>query len=146
MKIEEVKIHIFWDTCWNSFKFSGKMWLMLILKVTLKTNLYTLSLQTIYFLKYILKVKAWIFFNWNFNIIFSKLAIFHSIQIKTSLKKKLLEKSLGKRFDVQYMAFGICWCMSHMPKFWHMYVIMYGDFMVIVEPWPCTSIIFKKRI
>ena len=92
MKIEEVKIHIFWDTCWNSFKFSGKMWLMLILKVTLKTNLYTLSLQTIYFLKYILKVKAWIFFNWNFNIIFSKLAIFHSIQIKTSLKKKTVRK------------------------------------------------------
>ena len=81
---------------------------MLILKVTKNKSLHTLSLQTVYFLKYILKVKAWIFLNWNFNIIiFAELAIFHSIQIKMSLKK-LIEKSLGKRFDVWYMAFGIC--------------------------------------
>ena len=34
------------------------------------------------------------------------------------------------------MLFGICQLTSPMPIFWHTYLIMYGDFMVIVEP--CT--------
>ena len=33
------------------------------------------------------------------------------------------------------MLFGICIHTSRTPKFWHKYVITYGDFMVIVELW-----------
>ena len=33
------------------------------------------------------------------------------------------------------MFFGISPCMSHTLKFWHTYVIVYSNFMVIVEPW-----------
>ena len=43
-------------------------------------------------------------------------------------------KSLGKRYDAWYILFGICPCMSLTPKFWQTYVIMYSDFMAIVEP------------
>ena len=32
------------------------------------------------------------------------------------------------------MLFGICPGASHAPKFWHMYVIKYSNFMIIVEP------------
>ena len=32
------------------------------------------------------------------------------------------------------MLFGICTYTSRMPKFWHMYLITYGDFVIIVEP------------
>ena len=31
------------------------------------------------------------------------------------------------------MFFGICPCMSRMPKFWHTYMITCGDFMINVE-------------
>ena len=30
VKIEEVKIHVFWETWWISIKFLGKMWLIMI--------------------------------------------------------------------------------------------------------------------
>ena len=37
------------------------------------------------------------------------------------------------------MLFGICPRTSRTPKFWRTYVIRYGDFMVIVEPFLVTS-------
>ena len=49
---------------------------MMILKVTKNKALH--SPQTVYFLKYILRVKAWIFFNDTSVLVFAKLAIFHS--------------------------------------------------------------------
>lgn len=42
---------------------------------------------------------------------------------------------LGKRYDTWYMIFGISPHTSCIPKIWHMYVITYGNFMVIVKPW-----------
>ena len=41
-------LHIFWTTWGNSIKFLGKMWLMIILKVT-KSQGFTLSLENIAF-------------------------------------------------------------------------------------------------
>ena len=35
------------------------------------------------------------------------------------------------------------WCITYV-KFWQTYVITYGDFMVIVEPWVVVIIIFPK--
>ena len=53
---------------------------MMILKVTEK--------QSFTILKYILRVKAWIFFlNETSVLVFAELAIFHSIEIKTCLGK-----------------------------------------------------------
>ena len=51
MKIANIDreiIRIFWTTWGISMKFSGKMWLMIILKVT-KTQLFTLSLEDTFF-------------------------------------------------------------------------------------------------
>ena len=58
----------------------------MILKVT--KNKAWHSLQTVYFLKYILRVKVWIcFLNETSILVFAELAILHSIYIKTSLEK-----------------------------------------------------------
>ena len=46
IKIEEVKIYIFWETWWISTKFLGKMWLLMILKVT-KKQTFTLSSDSV---------------------------------------------------------------------------------------------------
>ena len=43
-------LHIFWTTWGISIRFSGKMWLMIILKVT-KNQGFTLSLEDTYFEK-----------------------------------------------------------------------------------------------
>ena len=43
--IEEYNLHIFWTTRGISMKFSGKMWLMIKLKVTKKQG-FTLSLES----------------------------------------------------------------------------------------------------
>ena len=51
----------------------------------------------------------------------------------TSLEK-LLEKSLGERYNACYRLFAICPRTSRTPKFRHTYVITYGDFKVNVEP------------
>ena len=74
------------------------------------------------------------FLNDTSILVFAELEIFHCIETRASLGK-LLGKSLGKMYDAWYMLFGICTCMSCTPKFWHMYMIAYGDFMIIVEPW-----------
>ena len=50
---------------------------MVILKVIKNKALH--SLQTIYFLKYIFRVKAWIFLNESSILVFAELGIFHSI-------------------------------------------------------------------
>ena len=50
---------------------------MLILKVTKNKALH--SFQTVFFLKYSLKVKVWIFFNETPILVFVELAIFHYI-------------------------------------------------------------------
>ena len=42
------------------------------------------------------------------------------------------------------MLFGICPCMSRTAKFWHTYVILYSDFMVIVEPF--IDLIFMSKM
>ena len=36
--------------------------------------------------------------------------------------------------------FGICPCVSHMPKFWQTCMIMYDNFMLIGEPWYCIPV------
>ena len=46
----------------------------------------------------------------------------------------MLRKSLGKKVWCLIMLFVICQCMSRTPKFWHMYVITYSNFPVILEP------------
>ena len=48
--------------------------------------------------------------------------------------QKLLGKSLCKRYDASYMVFDNYPRTSRTPRFWHMYVILYGNFMVIVKP------------
>ena len=53
---------------------------------------FTLSSGSI-FLKYILRVKAWIFLNETQILVFVESAIFHSI--------------LGKKYDTRYMFFGL---------------------------------------
>ena len=50
---------------------------MVMLKVTKNKALY--SLPTVYCLKYILRVKAWIFANETLISSFAELSIFHSI-------------------------------------------------------------------
>ena len=53
MKIANIDreiLHIFWTTWGISMKFSGKMWLMIILKVT-KNQGFTLPLEDIFFEK-----------------------------------------------------------------------------------------------
>ena len=58
----------------------------MILKVT--KNKAWHSLQTVYFLKYILRVKVWIcVLNETSILVFAELAILHSIYLKTSLGK-----------------------------------------------------------
>ena len=51
---------------------------MMTLQVT-KKNKALQSFQTVYFLKHILRVKAWIFLNETSIFVFAELAIFHSI-------------------------------------------------------------------
>ena len=82
VEVEEVKIHIFWGTCWNSMKFLRKMQLMLILK----TKLYILFRQYIFW-NIFWKLRRRFFFNKTSILFFAELAIFHYIQIKTSLGK-----------------------------------------------------------
>ena len=101
----------------------------MVLKKNLKKALH--SHQTVYFLKYILRVKVWIFFEWNFNISFCRIT-------------NLLGKSLGKWYGACYILFGICPRTSRMTKVWHTYVIMYGNFRVTVEPWQCQAEIGRK--
>ena len=48
--IDKEILHIFWTTWGTSMKFSGKMWLMIILKVT-KNQGFTLPLEDIFFEK-----------------------------------------------------------------------------------------------
>ena len=47
----------------------------------------------------------------------------------------MFEKSLGKKYDAWYILFGIWQLTSCTPKFRHIYVITYSNFIVIVEPW-----------
>ena len=61
----------------NFSEMFGKMYLKMILKMT--KNDASHSLQTVYFLKYILRVKAWIFLNETSILAFAELAIYHSI-------------------------------------------------------------------
>ena len=92
---------------------------MLILKVAKNKALH--SLQTVFFLKYSLKVKVWIFFNETPILVFVEFNLF--------LKNHWVG---GMMLDI--CLFGSCQCMSLMSKFWHMYVIPYSNFTVIVEP------------
>ena len=72
-KTEEVKNSYLLRDFMNLMKFLGKNITWWILKVTL------ISLQAIYFLKYVLSVKVWIFLNETSTSVFAELAIFHSI-------------------------------------------------------------------
>ena len=72
-KNEEVKNSYLLRDFMNLMKFLGKNITWWILKVTLH------SLQAIYFLKYVLSVKVWIFLNETSTSVFAELAIFHSI-------------------------------------------------------------------
>ena len=73
-KTEEVKNSYLLRDFMNFNEIFGKKYnLWWILKVTLH------SLQAIYFLKYVLSVKVWIFLNETSTSVFAELAIFHSI-------------------------------------------------------------------
>ena len=112
---EEVKIHIFWETSW----IPTKLELMMTLKATKNKTLH--SLHKVYFLKYILRVKVYIFFNENKILVFAKSAIFHSIQIKTSLKE------IVRKITTQQV-----WCLLY--AFWHLpkYVV-YAKVLALVH-------------
>ena len=71
-------------------KFSGKTYDDI--KSDSKTAL--LSLQALCFFKCILRVKVWIFFEWNFSISFLKLE---------RASEKLVGKLLGKGYDASYV-------------------------------------------
>ena len=59
----------------------------MILKVTKKQS-YTFSSSFIFFLKYILRVKVWIYvLNETSSLVFVELAVFHSIYRRISLGK-----------------------------------------------------------
>ena len=79
------------------------------------------SLQTVYFLKYILKVKAQIFFNKMSILFFAELAIFHYIQIKTSLGK-IVKKITREKV----------WCLIY--AFWYLptYFLVFADVCFLV--------------
>ena len=49
--IDKEILHIFWTSWVISMKFSGKMWPMIILKVTKKTQVFTLCLEDTIFEK-----------------------------------------------------------------------------------------------
>ena len=57
----------------------------------------------------------------------------------------MLGKSVGKRNDAQYMLFCICPHTSHIQKFWDAYMIMNGNFMVIVELCNGDLILYAKH-
>ena len=102
--------------------------------IKLKTKFYTLFRQYIVW-SLLLRLRRK-FFKCNFNIIFFQISnLSFYLNLRTSLGK-LLGISLGKRYDAWYLLFGTCPCTSHMPKFWHTYMIMYSDFIVIVKPCP----------
>ena len=91
------------------------------------------------FLKYILRFNAWIFLvklNIGFCQIF--LSIFHSVMNLRQIVGKITKLSM-----TQYLFFCICPCTSCMPKFWHAYVIIYVDFIVIFEP--CIILLFSMN-
>ena len=91
------------------------------------------------FLKYILRFNAWIFLvklNIGFCQIF--LSIFHSVMSLRQIVGKITKLSM-----TQYLFFCICPCTSCMPKFWHAYVIIYVDFIVIFEP--CIILLFSMN-
>ena len=50
VNIDRESLHVFWTTWGISMRFSGKIWLMIILKVTKKQD-FTLSLEDIFFEK-----------------------------------------------------------------------------------------------
>ena len=100
VKIKEVNIHIFWETQSISIKFLGKMWLTVTLKVAKNKPLQ--SLQTVYFLKYIFRVKAygfWFLNEWNFNISFCQISNLSFYLSKIELRKNF--------WDAWYVLFGI---------------------------------------
>ena len=76
IKIEEVIIHIFWESWWISIKFSGNVTYDDIKMIKIQS--FTLSSDCIYFI-YILSLRG------NFNIRFCQIGHFHSIYIRTSL-------------------------------------------------------------
>ena len=97
---------------------------------------FTLTLD---FLKYIRRFNAWIFLvklNIGFCQIF--LSIFHSVMSLRQIVGKITKLSM-----TQYLFFCICPCTSCMPKFWHAYVIIYVDFIVIFEP--CIILLFSMN-
>ena len=98
----------------------------MILKVTKKQS-FTLSSDS--FLKYIYRVKEWIFFKYNFNISFCRISNLSFHLNKNELRKNCWENHYVKGVTPDII--GIC---PRTPKFWHTYVITYGDFMVIVKP------------
>ena len=103
VKIEEVKIHIFRKTWWISVKFFWKNITYDDIEVTRKQR-FASSLHS--FLKYILRIKAWIFLNEP-----SILGLFYQISnlsfyfSKNELRQNLLGKSRGKRYNAWYMSF-----------------------------------------
>ena len=103
---------------------------MLILKVTKNKSLHSLSLQTVYFFKYILKVKAWIFFietSILFLLNYQSYLSFYSNknELKKTVRKITREKVWRPIYGFWYLP----------TKFWHTYMITYGDFRLIVEPY-----------
>ena len=122
---------------------------MMIFEVTQKQS-FALSSGGIFFWNIFLGLRHG-FFKWDLDISFCQISNLLFYWSKNELRKNL-GKSLGKRYDVCYVFFGISSNTSHTSKFWHIYMITYDNFMVIVEPcelgvsWKLLSTFLKKII
>ena len=69
-------------------------------------------------LKYILRVKAWIFFEWNFNISFCRIIDLSFYLNKNELRKNLC-KSLGKK--LWHLTYAFWYMLTYVITYWWFY-------------------------
>ena len=78
VQIEEVKVHIFWETLQILMKFLGKM-LTYDIKSDQKTKLYSLQTVTFFWNIFLGLWCEFLFLNETLILVFAELEIFHSI-------------------------------------------------------------------
>ena len=78
VQIEEVKVHIFWETLQILMKFLGKM-LTYDIKSDQKTKLYSLQTVTFFWNIFLGLWCEFLFLNETLTLVFAELEIFHSI-------------------------------------------------------------------
>ena len=127
--IEEVKIHIFRKTWWMSMKFSGKN-----VTYDIKSD----EKQSFKHWNIFFRLRRGFSLNETSILLFCQISNISFYLNKNDIRKNCQENHLVKvvkRYSAWCMLFGICPRTLLTPKFWHMYVMTYGNFMVIVEPW-----------